>query len=246
MHQLSALVVALAVTGCDSTADLGRTSAAPICSSASPCPSGMVCINGLCAAGCQADEDCAAEQYCDTQFDRLCHGQAVTTCPATACAASQVCLAGLCSTPAPPTPCTRSLDGHDGCDQYSICFEEAENQNRCHTFPPCPEDGHCPVGTSGAVCNEGDLSGKAHICLTGMCKTPAHCPSGFRCLLPGFSPLGLCSDGRLAMPCLAPADCQAGLTCAGALAGMPGFCIPGVGGAGAPGDGVPLVGRSRR
>ena len=227
MNKLAALAGALAVIGCTTTSDLGTTRTP--CDAARPCPAGSLCFNGLCARGCEGDADCAADQYCDTAFDRLCHDRAVTTCPATPCATSQVCLAGLCSTPAPATECTATFDGNDGCDAYSICFEEVEDVARCHTFPPCPEDGHCPVGLMGAVCNQGEMPGKAHICLTSMCTSAANCPGGFACILPRLSPLGLCSDGGFGMPCLVPADCDPGLGCVGAMIGLPGFCLPGGG-----------------
>lgn len=228
----------------DQLADLGQCMDATLdgffmCGADKPCPAGQFCFNGLCAPGCMTDADCAENQYCDTTGatgvtnDQMCVNKQVPTCQAAAdCAANQTCVQGLCSAVAVQTECTPRPDGQDGCDQFSICLdmgEVDEEVNSCVTFPPCPQDGQCPVGQVGSVCNEQDIPNKARICLTGLCKGAANCPADFNCLIPGGSGLGMCSDGSLGMPCLQAADCQADLGCMGAVGGMPGFCIPGGG-----------------
>ncbi len=206
-----------------------------MCTRANPCPAGQFCFNGLCAPGCMTDQDCAANQYCDTAMEisaHMCVNRVVPTCAADAdCATNQTCVFRLCSAVGVPSECTQRVDGEDGCDAYSICLDVSETDQEslaCVSFPPCPADGVCPVGQVGSVCNDGDLPGKAHICLTHLCKAGNNCPGGFQCVVSGGT-LGMCSDGSLGMPCLLAADCDAGLTCMGAMAGVLGFCMPGGG-----------------
>ncbi len=229
----------------DTMAELGQCMDATLdgffmCSSDKPCPFGQFCFNGLCAPGCMSDADCADNQYCDTTGatgvtnDQMCVNKEVPTCAADGdCAANQTCVQGLCSAVSVQAQCTPRPDGQDGCDAFSICLDMGEvdqEVNTCVTFPPCPQDGECPVGQVGSVCNEEDIPGKARICLTGLCKSGANCPANFNCLVPGGGSLGMCSDGSFGMPCLEAGDCQAGLGCMGAMGGLPGFCLSGGGG----------------
>jgi hypothetical protein len=223
----------------DREAQIGRCMEATtdgffMCSRQNPCPAGQFCFNGLCAPGCMADQDCAANQYCDTLMQvsaHMCVNREVPTCSANAdCASNQTCVMGLCSAQSEPKECTQRPDGQDGCDAYSICLDVGEGEqeeNACVSFPPCPADGACPVGQIGSVCNDGDIPGKARICLTSLCKSGANCPAAFQCLMFGGGTLGMCSDGSFGMPCLQATDCAQGLTCLGAMAGVPGFCMPG-------------------
>jgi hypothetical protein len=209
-----------------------------LCSRENPCPAGQFCFNGLCAPGCMTDQDCAANQYCDTKVDlpnnqlgtHMCVNKEVPSCSTDGeCAETQECVMGLCSAAAVEQQCTPRPDGVDGCDDYSICLDLGEvdqEQNSCVTFPPCPQDGNCPVGQVGSVCNEGDIPNKARICLTSLCKSVANCPGGFKCIIPSDN-LGMCSNGTLGMPCMTADDCSGGLTCFGAMGNAPGFCVQG-------------------
>jgi hypothetical protein len=198
-----------------------------ICSSSNPCPDGQFCWNGLCALGCNSDGDCADDQYCDTEFDRLCHNKTVSTCPDTPCADNQICRDGFCSTPPEDTSCMPRPDGNDGCDAYSLCLEEDDESTACYSFPACAEDGSCPTGLVGAVCNDGIVPNKAQMCLTGMCTGTEHCPSSWSCVMQSTDPAGFCSDGQFGSVCLSASDCQQGLDCFQAVPGTLGFCQTG-------------------
>jgi hypothetical protein len=207
--------------------DSGSSIEERVCSSSNPCPSGQFCWNGLCALGCNSNADCAEDQYCDTEFDRLCHNKTVTTCPETPCAEGQICRDGLCSTPPEETGCTPRPDGHDGCDEYSICLEEEDESTACYSFPACDHEGNCPIGTRGAVCNDGIVPNKAHICLTGLCTGADNCPSSWQCVKLSTDVVGMCADGQFGSVCLSQEHCQPGLDCIQPAPGTYGFCQPG-------------------
>lgn len=203
-----------------------------LCSSASPCPAGQFCFNGICAVGCQSNGDCAGDQYCQTDGDRLCHNKVVTTCPEVACTTSQVCVSGFCSTPPPPTQCdpNQVLTGNDLCDKNSICFEPMQSGGsqmpKCQSFPACNADKSCPIGTIGAVCNDGLIPNKNFICLTGLCKSAANCPTDWICYKPNANAVvGACSSKGFGSPCNGPSDCNAPTSCQGGGMGFPGFCL---------------------
>ncbi len=196
-----------------------------ICSASDACPDGQFCFNGICALGCNSDGDCASNQYCDTDFDRLCHNRTVTTCPDTPCAEGQTCTNGLCSAPPVEADCTPRLDGgDDGCDEYSLCRPEDESTTACYSFPPCDENGECPVGLVGATCNTGIIPNKAAFCMTGACETVENCPANWSCVKTDTAPIGDCSDGTTGAPCLVDDDCQGDLVCNVPFVGEPGFC----------------------
>lgn len=194
------------------------------CTSDNPCPAGQFCFNGLCAPGCNSNGDCAADQYCDTEFDKLCHNKTVTTCPEVACPTGQECVNGFCSAGAGPA-CEWMPNGEDGCDKQSLCIEGEQEgaPAECYTFPACAEDDTCPTGTLGAVCNVGLIPSKGHICLIGQCLDAAeHCPSDDKCVTFG-SEVGVCSSGGPGELCNGNADCVSG-NCFGAMSGFPGVC----------------------
>lgn len=164
------------------------------CSSSNPCPSGMFCFNGLCAIGCTSNENCADDQYCDGLY---CVNTEVPTCTSDSnCYEGQICVQGVCSTPPPSTTCDpdQVVSGNDGCDNYSLCIDgddDGPEDPACYTMPPCAEDGTCPVGAYGAVCNN-EYINKARICLIGACESEANCPSGNVCCKIGNAPIGGC------------------------------------------------------
>lgn len=212
----------------------GLPGEAVLCSKQNPCPVGQFCINGACAIGCLSNGDCAADQYCDTEWSSACQNKSIPACPETPCASNQRCINSMCSTvPDEPQSCTPALGASDGCDEASICFDLAAvdyaHDYQCVAFPPCPEDGVCPVGVQGSACNDGYLPTKGRICLTGLCAGADNCPAGAACIKQGASPLGMCSDGTLGTSCLTDQDCDAasGLGCAVAMAGTMGTCLPG-------------------
>ena len=234
---LFSLALALCLgAGCgDDPVENANGSAGPlgVCSSANPCPDGQFCFNGICALGCTNDGNCADNQYCDTEWSMTCQNKEVTTCPETPCASSQICQNGLCSTPPPPTMCMPRADGLDGCEENAICIGEEDGMggqdNSCYTFPPCSQDGTCPVGTSGAVCNTDLIPNKGRICLTGLCKDASHCPSNWHCVrFNPNDPVGFCGNGGPGAPCSEPAHCN-DMMCQ-TIPGSGGFCGFGFGG----------------
>jgi hypothetical protein len=193
------------------------------CTNDNPCPAGQFCFNGLCAPGCNSNGDCAADQYCDTEFDKLCHNKEVATCPDVACPTGQECVNGFCSAGAGPA-CEWMPNGEDGCDDHSLCYEAEGEASQCYAFPACAEDDTCPKGTAGAVCNVGLIPSKAKICLIGYCLDSAeHCPAGDSCVKFGGEDVGTCSSGGPGELCVSAADCVSG-ECFGAMSGFPGVC----------------------
>lgn len=201
-----------------------------VCSADNPCPAGQFCFNGLCAPGCMSDSDCAENQYCDTGESQLCLNKEVPTCSSDGdCASSQVCIQGMCSAvPDVVEECT-PYQSEDGCDEYSICIDVSdvdaeEPEGECASFPPCPEDGVCPVGQYGALCNDGHFPEKQAICLTSLCEDQTHCPTNLKCVhISAMGPLGICSGGSMGEPCEETDDCDFGLECTF------NFCFPGMG-----------------
>ncbi len=202
-----------------------------LCSSSKPCPSGEFCFNGICAYGCTNDGNCAANQYCDTGFSKTCQNK---TGPAgctkdTECASNQACVSGLCSVvPATSPTCKPPPGANDGCDTNSVCLAGKQGQsNTCLTFPSCGQDGSCPIGQLGAVCNDGYIQGKGRFCMPGMCKDAKNCPTGDACVsVATGAPLGQCSNGGTGQACDATHACQTGLTCQ-TVPGFAGVCAPG-------------------
>ncbi|EDM74561.1 putative lipoprotein [Plesiocystis pacifica SIR-1] len=183
------------------------------CSDDNACPDGQFCWNGLCAIGCQSDANCAENQYCNTDI-MLCQNTEVPTCDDNDdCASSQVCINGYCSTPPDDGSCNLEDYLNDGCDSNAVCLvEDIETETgACYTMPACAEDGSCPVGIEGAVCNEGYLSNKDEICLVGMCEADSHCPTDWNCVRQiENAVLGVCSSGSFGAPCATADDCASG------------------------------------
>lgn len=195
------------------------------CTAKNPCPSGQFCFNGLCALGCTNNGDCAADQYCGTDTDLLCHNKTVDTCPTVPCPDGQQCVNGFCSAAEPPTTaCQQMPNGEDGCAKNALCISETEDasDNKCYTFPACGEDDTCPPGVIGAVCNVDLIPSKDRICLVGACSDAGDCPSGYTCFKFG-GPVGVCNSGEFGDLCNLPADCKSG-TCNIDFPGEPGYC----------------------
>lgn len=168
------------------------------CSPGMACPDGEVCFDGLCSSRCRTGDDCLADEYCDagTFGTFLCVAKAVTTCPETACTFNQLCQAGFCSTPPPADSCSATGSAQDDCGRFALCsLDEVGRSSHCSTFPPCPQTGPCPLGTRGAVCNDGYAPDKARFCLSGMCRADEHCPSGWACRRTSpVATLGYCTE----------------------------------------------------
>lgn len=197
------------------------------CTASNPCPDGQFCFNGLCAIGCQSNADCAADQYCDTEFDMLCHNKTVSTCPDVACPEGQECVNGFCSAGPTDEVCMQMPNGEDGCAKNELCYAESDDPEsaKCYAFPACAADDTCPKGTTGAVCNTGLIPSKGHICLIGACTDAAeHCPDGDKCVKFTGGEIGSCSSGAFGDLCNVGADCASNM-CNMPFPGEPGFCM---------------------
>lgn len=194
------------------------------CSASKACPDGQFCFNGVCAIGCLSDKDCADNQFCATDDDMLCHNKQVPTCPDTPCVEGQVCVNGFCSTPPPDTQCDPTTLP-DGCESNALCIEHEEGKAECYTFPYCSQDGTCPVGTEGAVCNDGLAQGKDKICLIGLCTADTHCPADWNCVkFEANGVIGYCSNGGFGELCDSNDQCVSGVCMLPPIPGEPGFC----------------------
>lgn len=235
----STLLFAFAVAGCagttgssDSNGGDGEESTESQSTSPSTCPGGcpdgQFCFNGLCALGCNSNQDCAEDQYCATDEDRLCHNKQVPECSSDdECGGNQVCTKGYCSAqPETADECEPSPDGNDGCGEYAVCVEE-ESGNTCYTLPKCSAEGTCPTGQAGAVCNDGHIPNKAEICLLGLCEDTSNCPDGWSCQKASDSQvLGYCwsgGGGGTGSQCETDSDCDSG-NCQGSDSPGPGIC----------------------
>lgn len=247
-HLVMSLFLALVVMGCGDSSDGGGNNGGGnnpppgaqgggLCSSSNPCPSGQFCFNGLCAIGCQSDGNCAADQYCDLKDQgnpvAYCKKKTVEGCTSdNQCASNQQCVQGLCSLKPPPNPpsCTTDTpDFKDGCDTYSLCLDPDEDSGAqkpyCASFPQCPQNGVCPVGLGGAVCNDGYIPNKGRFCMQGSCRDNANCPSKWSCVKPfANAALGVCSSGAFGFPCTENAQCVSG-RCLQAFPGTMGACM---------------------
>ena len=192
------------------------------CTGDNPCPDGLFCFNGLCALGCTNNDNCADDQYCDTS-SLLCQNSEVSGCGGDDdCFGEQLCLEGLCSTSPVSAECNPA-GSPDGCDSDAVCFVQDEDETTaCYSMPACGEDGSCPLGQGGAVCNDGYLPNKDRICLLGACETTEHCPGDWVCAKPSGGVLGFCSSGTLGSPCTDGTECASGV-CTNPL-GTVGFC----------------------
>jgi hypothetical protein len=204
-------------TGGEGTGEAGD-SVTP-CRSASDCDDG-VCDNGICVSPCTDVEDCPVGHYCSDAS--LCQPNNVPTCMlASDCVDGQICLEGYCSTPPSGSCNPGALD--DGCGPRALCFERLDEDDvgDCYTMPGCASDGSCPVGASGAVCNEGYLFNKGRICLVGACVEEHHCPEGHPCVTADMV-LGACSSGAFGSPCTEASHCNSGIC--NMFPGFVGYC----------------------
>jgi hypothetical protein len=135
------------------------------------------------------------------------------SCEDEPCPEEQMCLGGLCVGEGSGANCEPTYTFADGCLANELCLpdpEGPEDAYRCYVMPYCPENGECPVGQLGALCNEQLVEGKDRICMLSLCTDAAeHCPMpGFSCIADPPGGLGQCSDGSFGMPCISNADCD--------------------------------------
>lgn len=173
------------------------------------CPEGRSCSNGLCVVECSGEGDCATDEYCGK--DGLCHPNAVPSCNSDQdCAATQTCVNQVCSAVG-EGGCDLENYLQDGCPSNAVCIGNFDDdQGTCQAMPACAENGSCPIGLEGAVCNDEYLPTKDPICLIGLCDTVANCPDLWSCVRYDNDVLGTCSDGGLGSPCTIGDHCISG------------------------------------
>ncbi len=191
------------------------------CDDETPCAAGSECAGTTCAPTCATDTACDDAEYCTSAG--VCQPDEVPACSSDAdCAAWEVCRYGYCAAPS-DIDCTPSLNG-DVCGTYGLCVDtDSDGAGQCTTAPSCAEDGSCPVGELGAVCNEGYIPGKLGVCLIGFCREDLHCPADTNCVRGELYEVGTCSDGTPGSNCLTDDDCLAG-GCIG-VSGSVGKCV---------------------
>jgi hypothetical protein len=229
-------VFVLALAGCDgnlgSLADAGASETSPggdadgdgdgdgdgddpgtviACIGGSLCPEGRRCANGVCQVECSGDGPCQSDEFC---VDGLCQPKVVPTCNFDSdCAPTQECSNKVCTAPGTGV-CDPADPFQDGCPVHAICFDDFDTDEEvgtCYSMTACAEDGSCPVGIMGAVCNLDYLPNKARICMTGLCVNGSHCPDSWSCVRYGVEVLGVCSDGSFGSPCAIAGDCLSGV-----------------------------------
>ena len=116
-----------------------------------------------------------------------------------------------------------------GCESNAVCLQDLDTEETaCYTMPPCGENGACPVGLQGAVCNKSGsteyLPNKDAICLIGVCEDAGNCPADWFCVrFQANDPLGFCSSGGFGEPCSTNEECLSG-NCFSPAPGFPAFC----------------------
>jgi hypothetical protein len=205
-----------------------------------------VCNNGNCITTCPTGTECSADQFCQgTEPTRqVCSPKTFKQCAIDQdCPNPQFCLSGLC------VSVELRRDGgfqgcllsgpDDACAPEAICLQQQTSSgtilNNCIGMPACGQDGTCPVGNQGSVCNDMPDGGrlfqnKQRVCLFTFCTGAANCPSNAECFLRApDDPRGECTFGIAGDPCFGPTDCFNSSQCVGADGGFgdggsPGTC----------------------
>jgi Dickkopf N-terminal cysteine-rich region len=221
---MAAVLVATS-EGCGSS-DVVRADAGASCNQGDgSCPAGTVCTNRVCTPSCADGGACPSGFYCEypqTAFavcspikPSACRDD--NDCPA----GNQVCTDGLCISwelraDGGTVGCIISTTGSDACSPDSICYVDTSlgyQLNRCLATPHCGQDGSCPIGYRGSVCNQLADGGfafgnKERLCLYKYCVGNTNCPTGTQCFhYTRDATLGTCSLGQSGYPCFSAEDC---------------------------------------
>lgn len=233
------------------------------------CTAGTACVNSVCVPTCTGDAgDCPAGQYCEACATpggcasgalpprNVCAWNTPISCTKnTDCPFPQNCVGagpsiyGLCQSGEFLGDGRQNLDctlDPDNCAPDAICqIQQGANGTfkQCVGLPACGQDGSCPTGIYGSVCNDKNpidggqiISGKQRICLYSLCVTNSDCPTNSVATTHCFRtdknvPYGGCKFGQVGDPCFSDADCPQAARCAGAAGsfedgGTPGTCGP--------------------
>ena len=209
------------------------------------CATGTRCVNRICVPTCTGGTACPSGTYCGGPAapEDVCTSVAASTCATTAdCPTPQKCLVGFCASAQLRADggfqgCVRN-DPNDACGTDAVCYALVTSSggiaNTCVGLPGCSQDGGCPVGPLGGVCNDGNLAdggplipGKGRICLATYCVRETDCNSTWHCFHRTPQPLGNCSFGQVGDPCFTNADCINSSGCTGADGGLLDGGVPG-------------------
>lgn len=223
----------------DTGGTISRIDGGPVCQAGdNSCAPGTRCVNRVCTPACASDGSCPAGSYCEgpAPVEDVCAANVPIICKQTLdCPRPQYCLGGLCASG--QTRADGGFQGcvlgsvNDACGPDAVCFQ-TQNGNQCLGMPACASNGGCPIGTSGAVCNDGRnpdggqlFPGKQRICVYGFCAIDTDCTQRAHCFHPApGNPLGNCNFGVAGDPCFSNADCIGSSACSVPDGGTLGVC----------------------
>ena len=229
----SALIsVALAFVACTDTgsSNVSRIDGGTICQAGdTTCAANERCVDRTCKPACAGGAACPAGMYCEGAAfpNDVCAPLAVTACVAsTDCPAPQLCFqGGLCASlelrgDGGVQPCGND---NSNCAPDAVCLPLATStgsiNQSCVGMPACGQDGGCPVGLFGSVCNDladgGKLvANKQRVCLFPWCLDDSNCNAQSHCFRnPKDANHGECYYGVTGDPCFAKADCLNATDC---------------------------------
>ena len=217
--------------GCGSTPAPTQPDGGPVCAhGGAACPAGTDCVNSICTQTCSDGGACGAGAYCTAAADpqaaeAVCAPITTIACRTLFdCPSPQRCFHGVCASIEPRADGTKRFcltgQADDKCGSDAICSQLTDPNNGqlisdCLGLPACSQNGACPPGDLGSVCNDGRqldggqlFSGKQRLCLPGFCTQDTDCPAQLHCFSPNRSDaLGTCNNGRAGSPCFTGGDC---------------------------------------
>lgn len=211
-----------------------------------PCDTGLRCVNRICMPNCDAGS-CPGGMYCEGPAPKdVCAPVAPINCTSDVnCPNPQKCNYGLCTSlqllaDGGYAPCKLNAEPNDNCGPDALCFQNVANNgaltSNCLGQPACGQDGGCPIGSVGAICNDGRnpdggqlFPGKQRICLFSYCMGNPDCNAAAHCFFAAPALLGQCYYGFVGDPCFTNADCPNSSGCGGSDGGLldggtPGTC----------------------
>jgi hypothetical protein len=193
------------------------------------CASNELCSNRTCVPTCPGGASCMPGMYCAgaTSPSDVCAPITVTTCTGNQdCPNPQLCFqGGLCASlelraDGGVQPCAND---DSNCAPDAICLPLATNtgsiNENCVGMPACSQDGGCPIGLFGSVCNDLPDGGKIvankqRICLFPKCLVDTNCNPQSHCFRTVIgSVAGECFYGVTGDPCYAKPDCLNATDC---------------------------------
>lgn len=243
---ITALAAAALATGCPASNNnpgAGRPDGGPSCQSGdNSCAAGTRCVNRNCVPTCSGGAACQTGSYCEgpNAPEDVCAQLTPIACTTpTQCPFPQTCLNGLCASAELRADggyqgCVVNGGVNDACGPDAVCYALTQG-NTCLGLPACGQDGGCPTGVFGAVCNDGRLDGgaqvlpgKQRLCLYAYCVLDSDCPAAAECFHSTLAiPSGTCYFGAAGSPCFSNKDCFQSAACAGQDGGLEDGGIPG-------------------